>query len=59
MIIQMNATVCAGKDHGGNGQDKIAGSDLVTRCEDRKEGYRDQEKQKIKGNVVDRWFFRR
>ena len=27
MIIQINATVCAAVDHGGDRRDKIAGSD--------------------------------
>ena len=48
MIIQINATVCAAADHGGNRQHKIAGSDRRGRVQGGREGTSDQEKRETR-----------
>ena len=49
MIIQINATVCAAVNHGGERQHKIAGSDQRWRLQRGHERASNQEEQEIKG----------
>jgi hypothetical protein len=47
MIIWINATVCAAGDHGEDGRQRIAASDMHRRVQKREGRAGDQEKQQI------------
>jgi hypothetical protein len=47
MIIQMNATVCAAADHGGDGQQRSLAATGAGGCKKRYREQSDQEKQEV------------